>query len=152
METYIINGVEVEYDTYDVTNMEIYGAEVQRLAELGKKLDATMDKTDYFSAAQALRTFCEEILDAFDCILGEGSSRNIFGDKVNVKAIMNAYVEFTSAVNKATSTMFGAENPKPSVSQPENMNREQRRAAERAKRRAEAADRAKARAHAEKPV
>lgn len=152
METYIINGVEVEYDTYDVTNMEIYGAEVQRLAELGKKLDATMDKTDYFSAAQALRTFCEEILDAFDCILGEGSSRNIFGDKVNVKAIMNAYVEFTSAVNKATSTMFGAENPKPAVRQPENMNREQRRAAERAKRRAEAAERAKARAHAEKPV
>lgn len=152
METYIINGVEMEYDTYDVTNMEIYGAEVQRLAELGKKLDATMDKTDYFSAAQALRTFCEEILDAFDCILGEGSAKKIFGGRVNVLEIKNAYVEFTSAVNKATSTMFGAENPKPAVRQPENMNREQRRAAERAKRRAEAAERAKARAHAEKPV
>lgn len=152
METYIINGVEMEYDTYDVTNMEIYGAEVQRLAELGKKLDATMDKTDYFYAVQTLKTFSEEVLDAFDCILGEGSSRKIFGDKVNVKAIMNAYGEFTDAVNKATSTMFGSEDPKPAGHQPENMNREQRRAAERAKRRAEAADRAKARAHAEKPV
>ena len=152
METYIINGVEMEYDTYDVTNMEIYGAEVQRLAELGKKLERSEAKMDYFSAVQTLKTYSEEVMDAFDCILGEGSSRKIFGDKVNVKAIMNAYGEFTDAVNKATSTMFGSEDPKPAGHQPENMNREQRRAAERAKRRAEAADRAKARAHAEKPV
>lgn len=152
METYIINGVEVEYDTFDVTNMEIYGAEVQRLAELGKKLERSEEKADYFSAVQTLKIFSEEVLDAFDCILGEGSSRNIFGDKVNVKAIMNAYGEFTDAVNKATRTMFGAENPKPVGYQPESMNREQRRAAEREKRRAEAAERAKAKAHAEKPV
>lgn len=152
METYIINGVEVEYDTFDVTNMEIYGAEVQRLAELGKKLERSDAKMDYFSAVQTLKTFSEEVLDAFDCILGEGSSRKIFGDKVNVKAIINAYGKFTDAVNNATSTMFGSENPKPAGHPPENMNREQRSAAERAKRRAEAADRVKARAHAEKPV
>lgn len=152
MDKYIINGVEVEYDTFDVTNMEIYGAEVQRLAELGKNLERSEAKADYFSAVQTLKTFSEEVLDAFDCILGEGSSRKIFGDKVNVKAIMNAYGEFTDAVNKATRTMFGAEDPKPAGHQPEIMNREQRRAAEREKRRAEAAERAKAKAHAEKPV
>lgn len=128
METYIINGVEVEYDTFDLVNMEVYRDEVKRVAALSE-LSANVNEDNY---VEIIREMCEGVMDAFDTIIGEGTSELLFGGKVNAKTFPNAWREFTDAVAKVM-------DPAPTV------NREQRRAAERAERRAAAQKRVEAR-------
>lgn len=142
MDVYVINGVSVEYDTFDIVNMELFGTEVERLKNFaeenrGKAYDTFAD------SVSDLRAMCEGVLDFFDCLLGEGMSKTIFGDRINAVTITNAYHTFVAEVSAVMSAGFNGASPEPA------MNREQRRAAERAKRRAEAEERAKAKRHAE---
>lgn len=139
MDIYTINGVQIEYDTMDLVNMEIYDTEVKRIAaeaQEWEKIDLTAD--NYLGV---LRRQCESVLDAFECILGEGATDKIFGGRMNVEAILNSYGEFTRAVAERVRGMGGAQMPEP--------NRETRRAAERAQRRADAAERVKIKRDAE---
>lgn len=140
METYIINGVEVQYDTFDIVNMELFGTEVERLKDFA---DANKGKVyDTFAESVSdLRALCEGILDFFDCLLGEGMAKKIFGDRINAMLITNAYHDFVSEVSAAMAA--GLRGDKASAPA---MNREQRRAEDRARRREEAARRAAQRA------
>lgn len=137
METYIINGVEVEYDTFDLVNMELFDSEVRRVSKSAEALKGA-DSTNYL---QLTRAACEDILDAFDTLLGDGMADKIFGGKVNAKIIPSAWVAFTQSVAAA---MKGVGN-----GSTQHMNREQRRAAERAERRKEAALRVAQKEHEE---
>lgn len=138
METYIVNGVSVEYDTFDLVNMELFGTEVERLKDFadsikGKQYNAFAD------SVSDLREMCEGIKDFFDCVVGEGTSEKVFGDRVNALDMTRAYNAFVDEVSAKMRDGFSAPA----------MNREQRRAAEREQRRAEAAARAEAKRHAE---
>lgn len=142
MDIYTINGVEVEYDTFDLANMELYDSEVKRIAEEAAELNAVpVTDSNYLGI---LRDKCALIMDAFDCILGEGTSEKLFHGRLNVAVILDSYREFTSAV-AARVASFGSSYA-PAAAAPEAaelpMNREQRRVAERQKRREEAARRA----------
>lgn len=128
MEKYIINGVEVEYDTFDLVNMELYDSEVRRISEAAEAMQIA-DKDDYL---QTVRAMCEDIMDSFDTLLGEGASKEIFGGKVNAKVIPTAWKGFIRDV-ASNMASIGADDA-PIV----HINREQRRAAERAKRKEEA--------------
>lgn len=128
MERYIINGVEVEYDTFDLVNMELYDSEVRRIAKAAE----SMQDADANNYIQVVRAMCDDIMDAFDTILGDGSSQKIFGGKVNAKIIPDAWKSFTRSVAEQMSKIGGEETAVV------HLNREQRRAAERAKRKEEA--------------
>lgn len=141
MDTYIVNGVSVEYDTFDLVNMELFGTEVERLKDFadsikGKRYNAFAD------SVSDLREMCEGIKDFFDCVVGEGTSEKVFGDRVNALDMTQAYHNFVAEVSARMQNGFSA----PVVPA---MNREQRRAAEREQRRAEATARAEAKRHAE---
>lgn len=137
MDTYIINGVEVQYDTFDLTNLELYGAEAERLHAKAEAANAVSKSgAPYADQIAALRELCEDLLDSFDCLLGEGMAERIFGGRMNVMDITQAYKQFIDDVNARVRTMQPASAG----------NREQRRAAERARRREEAAKRAAKRA------
>lgn len=136
METYIINGVEVEYDTFDLVNMEIYRDEVRRVAELSElSKDVTVD-----NYVEIVREMCECVMDAFDTIIGEGTSQLLFGGRVNAKTVPQAWSDFTRAVSANLSAVNAN-----SAGAPIPMNREQRRKAERERRREEARKRVAAR-------
>jgi len=138
MDKYIVNGVEFEYDTFDLVNMEVYRDEVKRVADLSE-LAKDVTTENYI---EIIREMCEGVMDAFDTIIGEGISNLLFGGKVNAKTIPAAWAEFTQAVAKVMNTDIpGAESNVP-------MNREQRRAAERAARREAAKKRVEERRHA----
>lgn len=125
MEKYTINGHEVEYDTFDLVNMEIFRGEADRVTEAANAL-AESDPEDYLAS---IRTFCETIMDAFDTVLGDGTSHEIFGGKVNAKVIPEAWKEFYAAVLHEMNPGTAKTTPTQSA------NREQRRAAERQARR-----------------
>lgn len=119
MEKYTINGVEVEYDTFDLDNIERMAEAVQQLQE---DVDAIQNrKSDDESPMKLLREQANLFLDFFDDILGEDSAKKIFGDRVNILKIANGYREFTDAVAEKQKKLTE------SVSRP-GLNRGQRRA------------------------
>ena len=141
MDTYIVNGVSVEYDTFDLVNMELFGTEVERLQDFADSIKGKQYNTFADSAAD-LREICEGIKDFFDCVVGESTSEKVFGTRVNALDMVQAYHNFVAEVSARMQNGFSA--PVAPA-----MNREQRRAAEREKRRAEAAARSEAKRHAE---
>lgn len=141
MDTYIVNGVSVEYDTFDLVNMELFGAEAERVTVFANSIQGKTYETFADSVAD-LRLICEEIKDFFDCVLGEGMAEKIFGNRVNALDMTQAYHNFVAEVSARMQAGFSA--PVAPA-----MNREQRRAAEREQRRAEAKAKAEAKRHAE---
>lgn len=118
MEKYIINGVEVEYDTFDLDNMEALDRAAKQIQDDVNALQAR--RADGEDAMKLLREQANLFLDFFDDVLGDGSARKIFGDRVNIMKIANGYKEFTDAV--------AAQQTKLSESVGKPVNREQRRA------------------------
>ena len=141
METYIVNGVAIEYDTFDLVNMELFGTEVERLKDFADSIKGKTYET-FADSVDDLREMCEGIKDFFDCVVGEGTSEKVFGTRVNALDMTQAYHNFVAEVSAKMQNGFSAPVA-PAI------NREQRRAAEREKRRAEAAARAEAKRHAE---
>ena len=141
METYIVNGVAIEYDTFDLVNMELFGTEVERLKDFADSIKGKTYETFADSVAD-LREMCEGIKDFFDCVVGEGTSEKVFGTRVNALDMTQAYHNFVAEVSAKMQNGFSA--PVAPA-----MNIEQRRAAEREKRRAEAKEKAEAKRRAE---
>ena len=109
MEKYIVNGHEIEYDTFDLANMELYDSEVRRIEEEVKSLDPqSVAGDDYL---RVLRGQAESILDFFDTLLGEGTAKAVFGGKVNVRDIFAAYRSFTQDVPKMLRDGFSGAAP-----------------------------------------
>lgn len=131
METYTINGVNVEYDTFDTVNIRLFQTEAQRMSREMNEID----KSD----PDSLYEICMMVRDYFDTVVGEGTAEKCFGTRNNVRDIAIAYAKF---IEDVLNTMRSAERvsipnvPGAPVAAP--VNREQRRAAERAARRAEA--------------
>lgn len=119
MDTYRINGVEVEYDTFDLDNMERLEEAVNRVQDDVNAIQAKA--RDGESPMKLLREQANVFLDFFDDVLGDGSARKIFGDRVNIRDIATGYREFTEAVGEQQGTLREAISPA-------RQNREQRRA------------------------
>lgn len=136
METYIVNGVEVEYDTFDLDAMELFDGEVTRLRDSVKASQKQAEDSGNY--IEMLREQGENILDFFDTVLGEGAAQKIFGSRMNIKELLNGYRDFIKNVVETRKELDG----KASGSEVQSWNREQRRAAERQRRREEAAARA----------
>lgn len=141
MEKYIINGVEFEYDTFDLDEMELFDSEVKRVQKEAEAVEQQEWEADDY--LQILREQGENILDFFDTVLGEGSARKIFGSRMNIRDIVAAYKQFNSDVVKVRGDLGGLAGGSAEGVSAEN--REQRRAADREKRRREAAERVKKR-------
>lgn len=139
METYNINGVAVEYDTFDTVNMELFINELERVQKETEALPN--DVTAY------MKGMCELVRDFFDTLIGEGTSDKCFGPRSNLKAIVFAYGVFVRRVAEEMASIkdIMGSNAIKYGSEPAPTNREQRRAEERARRRAEAAERVKLR-------
>lgn len=137
METYLINGREVEFDTFDLVNMELFQTEAAALSERAGRIAA-----DGQDPIGAMREMCEGVMDFFDLVIGEGTSERCFGARPNVKVLLDAYRQFVEDVDAETvrfrESAAPAEVPAPAVTDP---NREQRRAAERARKRKETEER-----------
>ena len=141
METYIVNGVAIEYDTFDLVNMELFGTEVERLKDFSDSINGKQYNA-FADSVSDLREMCEGIKDFFDCVVGEGTSEKVFGTRVNALDMTQAYHNFVAEVSAKMQNGFSAPVA-PAI------NREHRRAAEREKRRAEAKEKAEAKRRAE---
>lgn len=138
MDKYVINGCEIEFDTWDQTNLELFESERKRAVERTERLQKEM--TDE-NAISSLREICETARDFFDVVLGEGMSNKIFGERMNAIREATAMIAFVGDVSENLS------HPQIPVKSTEyikdrQQTRDQERAAEREKRRMEAMARA----------
>lgn len=124
MDKYIVNGVEIEYDTFDLDSIECWEREILQVS------DETNTTVTGESPTDRLRRICNAFLDFFDAVCGGGTARKVFGDHVNVKDIYTGYGSFVQQVSAASNEFTASIR---ADRQPTG-NRAQRRAAELGKR------------------
>lgn len=101
MERYVINGTEIEYDTFDLDNME-------RLEAASEKVRAAVGaRSADESSIAGIRRNCEAMLHFFDEVLGEGAAHELFGDRVNFRIITEAYRGFHNDVRANIAEVTG---------------------------------------------
>ncbi|MGL5765167.1 MAG: DUF6673 family protein [Sarcina sp.] len=82
-----INNVELEFDAYDAEQIqliEIAAVEMDKVIQ-----DTPVDIT----WADNIRYQCNEIFKFFDKVFGEGTSKQLFGDKTNLRVCNEALAE-----------------------------------------------------------
>lgn len=90
----IINGVELkDIDIYDLEVAEKFDKELKSVAEVGANLEG-------LSTPEVIRVQCTAIFKFFNEMLGEGTDKKIFGDKVNLVTCLKALDEFVTQVRE----------------------------------------------------
>lgn len=102
----IVNSVEME-------NLELFEVEIaERYEKALKLLETTEIKTEGLTMAQGIKVQCEIIFEFFDIMYGEGASKKIFGNKVNLVTCLNALGDFMTQINKNNTDTLNSINKK----------------------------------------
>ena len=91
MAKIVILGKELEGDFFDADFMERYETATRDMHN--KATDARDRK--YEKVADAFREQCAVAREYFDRIFGKGTSKDLFGDKMNLRNHMEAIAELT---------------------------------------------------------
>lgn len=94
MAKIVILGKELEGDFFDADFMERYETATRDMHN--KATDARDRK--YEKVADAFREQCAVAREYFDRIFGEGTSKELFGDKMNLRNHMEAIAELTECM------------------------------------------------------
>lgn len=90
-----INGIELkDIDLLDADVME----DVEIATENVVKDIEEVKKTESYS--EAIRKQCIAIFEYFNTIFGEGTDKEIFGDKTNLRECLNAFKEFLAYIEE----------------------------------------------------
>lgn len=89
----LVNGIQLPNpDVADVLFME----KLEREQDLVTK---TTKSSAGKTRAQIMRTQCTAIFNFFDNMFGDGTSKNIFGEKVNLVTCVEAYEQVLTEIN-----------------------------------------------------
>lgn len=94
MAKIVILGKELEGDFFDADFMERYETATR---DMHNKATEARDRK-YEKVADAFREQCAVAREYFDRIFGEGTSKDLFGDKMNLRNHMEAIAELTECV------------------------------------------------------
>lgn len=94
MAKIVVLGKELEGDFFDADFMERYETATRDMHN--KATDARDRK--YEKVADAFREQCAVAREYFDRIFGDGTSKELFGDKMNLRNHMEAIAELTECV------------------------------------------------------
>lgn len=84
---------EFEVDFYDAEIMEKIESGIEKVNKAVKEnMQKKQEKTSL-----VIRKVCSIIFDFFDSVLGEGSSKEIFGNKTSLTVCIKAYEDFIDA-------------------------------------------------------
>ncbi len=121
----LFRDMEFDFDIYDAEAAEDYEREAKALqAHSSDGIRKGESLSDY------IKRQCEAIFAFFDNLLGEGTHRELFGDRVNLRVALETLQEFRDIVEGQMKALPGHAKTEP--------NRETRRAGSRRKPPAEA--------------
>lgn len=84
---------ELDFDLFDAETAEAYEAAVEAVQEA----NANAPKSETLS--QTIRRQCAIVFDFFDDLFGDGFHKELFGDHTNLMECVDAFAEFTAAVD-----------------------------------------------------
>lgn len=90
----IINGKEFDFDIADVDNMERYEKALHDMQDTAKNAKKGL------STVENARLICKGARDFFDTVLGDGKSKDIFGEKDNVRTAYDVLEKFIEDCSK----------------------------------------------------
>lgn len=123
----IVNGVQLpDPDVSDVLFMEKLEREEALVTKTTKNLEGK-------TRAQIMRAQCNAIFNFFDNMLGDGTSRKIFGEKVNLITCVEAYEQVLTEIDRLDTEQasklrakytakYAAQNPKKKKSKKKHYN------------------------------
>lgn len=91
----IINEIELDFDIFDVDIAERYENALEKVQEEGKPVEGEKNSV-------VIRRQCNSIFNFFDEVFGEGTSKDIFGDRVNLMLCLKAFEEVVEDVAEQT--------------------------------------------------
>ena len=92
-----INNVELE-------DIDILEADVAEKYENALEVVVGIDKkVEGMKPSQSIRTQCNTIFEFFNTLFGEGTDKEMFGEKVNLLTCMKAFEELVTSVNEQQS-------------------------------------------------
>lgn len=97
-----LNGHEIDFDVFDLENMAAYQDGCATVSEIYNQ-----PPEEGKTAIDRLRTMCDATLEFFEGCLGAEQTRAVFGERLNVKTLAEAFSVFTTSVN-AEMEQFGA--------------------------------------------
>lgn len=84
---------EFEIDFYDADTMEKIETGMENVSKVIKENSVAKSQ----KTSTAIRKACNVIFDFFDDVLGEGTSKKIFGNKTSLTICIKAYEDFINA-------------------------------------------------------
>lgn len=112
-----INNIKLEFDVMDANLAVLAENEMEKLTKL-KIPEGT-------SWSQILIIQCEAVFNFFDQIFGEGTSKQIFGEKTNLELCLDAIEQFKKEFNR--DAQIATNNIKSRLGNQYSSNRAQRR-------------------------
>lgn len=92
----IINNVELpDIDVSGALVMENYEAAHDKVAEKMNNLDVNGKRR-----SELIRIQCEAVFEFFEDVFGEGTSKKVFGESVNLAICLSAYESVVYGVNR----------------------------------------------------
>lgn len=101
MDEYMVNGVAIRYDAFDLDNFEKWDDAVKHVESESKKPRGAEE-----SETDQIRRVCYAMQDFFDVVCGDGTAQSVFGETVNIKAIYEGYVSFAMQVTEKMEAFF----------------------------------------------
>lgn len=91
-----INGVELEFDVFDVETAAVYEDARKQVQERFLEMKAAEEEENF---PLVLKIGCEAIREAFDCVFGEGTSSEVFGERMNFRESIEAFKQLSDEAN-----------------------------------------------------
>lgn len=95
----IINGVELK--DLDILDLEV----AEKYEKALKSVESISKKVQGMTIVESIKTQCNVIFKVFNDLFGEGTDKEVFGDKVNLMTCLKAFEELVSQVNTPNSEM-----------------------------------------------
>lgn len=88
-----ITGIEIgKLDIFDCEDAGKYEREMAKMVKLAKEIKG-------LKTSEVIRRQCEGINVCFNALFGEGTSNKLFGDTLNIKKSLLAFVELKEAIS-----------------------------------------------------
>ncbi|WP_018592625.1 DUF6673 family protein [Terrisporobacter glycolicus] len=85
--------IELDFDVYDVDTSEKYEDALKEVIQGNESLE------DNASTSQIIREQCKLVFKFFNDIFGEGTDKDVFGDKVNLRICLDALEQVIANAN-----------------------------------------------------
>ncbi len=91
-----INGVNLEFDVFELENARKYTEGLKKIEATAAKLN---DNTDVL---KAIETQCTVVFEFIDSLFGKDTHRELFGDSVNLKTCLKVFNDIVKTISADT--------------------------------------------------